>query len=679
MLADAVFIIRTLRPDVIITRFSLEAGGTHGHHTASARLGLEAFKAAADPKFHPEQGLAPWQAKRIVWNAWSPEGNVKLPTGTVFWDSSLYSPLLGSSYGELAALSRSMHKSQGFGAAPLHDGNVENFAPLDGEPAKTSIFDGVDATWGRVPGAEKVGVLLTKAANEFNVDAPAASLPVLLSALDELRKVQANPWRDQKLAELTEVVANCAGLFVEASGATSSVVPGGKLKLNVFVLNRSSAALKLDEVKVLSATSSSSNAVALERGKAQKFELLVDVPENAELSTPYFLEQTPAKGSWTIADSRPIGAPELPSPFTVEYRFSVGTQWFTVRRAAYFKWTDPTVGERYRPIEVLPAVVAKPGGDLLMFTDAQPKPLEVVLSANAYGQKGEVKLSLPEGATAEPASVPFALEKKGDEVTVRFKVKGGKTDGSLSVLVNGNPAHSLTRIEYGHIPFQTVLTPAQVRLVRVELKRGKTTRVGYIAGAGDDVPAALRQVGYDVTMLSDAALRTEPLNKYDAIVVGIRAYNVNAKLPGVQDRLMQYVKDGGTVVAQYNTKNWLSSVPAQLGPWPFEISQDRVTDEDAIVTRDAHAIFKAPNALTDADFTGWVQERGLYFGAKWDSKYETPITMNDPGETPSKGSLLIAKHGKGRFVYTGLSFFRQLPAGVPGAYRLFANLIDHGS
>jgi hypothetical protein len=250
-------------------------------------------------------------------------------------------------------------------------------------------------------------------------------------------------------------------------------------------------------------------------------------------------------------------------------------------------------------------------------------------------------------------------------------------DGSLSVLVNGNAARSLTRIEYGHIPFQTVLSPAQVRLVRVELKRGKTTRVGYVAGAGDDVPAALRQVGYDVTMLSDAALRTEPLAKFDAIVIGIRAYNVNAKLPGVQDRLMQYVKDGGTVVAQYNTRNWLSSVPAQLGPWPFEISQDRVTDEDAVVTRDAHVVFKSPNALTDADFTGWVQERGLYFGAKWDSKYETPITMNDPGEAPSKGSLLIAKHGKGRFVYTGLSFFRQLPAGVPGAYRLFANLIDH--
>ncbi|MFO0598004.1 MAG: PIG-L family deacetylase [Myxococcaceae bacterium] len=674
VLADAVFIVRSLRPDLIITRFSLEAGGTHGHHTASARLALEAFKAAADPAFHPEQGLPPWQARRIVWNAWSPEGNVKLPPGTVFWDSSLYSPLLGRSYGELAALSRSMHKSQGFGAAPIHDGSVENFAPLDGEPAKTSLFDGIDATWARVPGAEKVSALLARAANEFQVDDPSKSLPVLLTALDELRKVPAHPWKEQKLGELTEVIAHSAGLFVEAASVTTSVVPGGVVTLKVVALNRSSAALKLDGVQVLG-TSASPQAV-LERGKAQQLELKVEVPNDTPLSSPFFLEQPPSPGTWTIAEGQPFEVPELPSPFTVEYRFSVGAQSFSLKRAAYFKWTDPTVGERYRPIEVLPAVVARPASELLLFTDAQPKTLDVTLTAQADDQRGEVKL---DGATTEPASLPFALAKKGDEVTVRFKVKPPKSDGRLSVLVNGNATRSLTRVEYAHIPFQTVLAPAQVRVVRFELKRGRTQRVGYVPGAGDEVPAALRQVGYEVTLLSDAALRTERLAQFDAIVIGVRAYNVNARLPQVQTRLMDYVRDGGTLVAQYNTRNWLSSVPAQLGPWPFEISQDRVTDETAAVVREAHVIFKSPNALSDADFAGWVQERGLYFATKWDARYETPVSMNDPGEPPSKGSVLVARHGKGRFVYTGLSFFRQLPAGVPGAYRLFANLLDHGS
>lgn len=677
VLADTVFLIRTLRPDVIITRFSPEAGGTHGHHTASARIALEAFKAAADPKFHPEQQLAPWQARRIVWNAWSPEPGLKLPPGTVQADSSLFSPLLGYSYGELAAQSRSMHKSQGFGAAPLHDGNLENFAPLDGVPAKTSIFEDLDTSWARVPGSTRVASLLAQALKTYTLDAPSKSIPVLLQAYDALQKLPANPWKEEKLAQLTEVIANCAGLFVEASAPSWSVVPGGKLTLNVMVLNRSSAALKLDEVKVLGASATPASALA--QGKAQKLELTVEVPATTQPTSPFFLEQPPTAGSWTIAEGRPFSSPELPSPFVVEYRFSVGTQSFALRRGASFKWTDPTVGERYRPIEVLPPVVAKAGNELLLFTDAQARSLAVTVTANTDAQQGTLSLTLPEGVTAEPAARPFTLAKKGDEATVVFKVKAGLAGGAIGVSIDGAPAFTLTRIEYAHIPFQVVLTPARVRAVGVDLKRGKTAKVGYVAGAGDDVAAALEQAGYEVTMLSDAALKSESLARFDAIVLGIRAYNVNSKLPAVQDRLMQYVKDGGTLLTQYNTKNWLSSVPVQMGPYPFELSQDRVTDEDAIVTREPHPLFKSPNALSDADFTGWVQERGLYFGAKWDARYETPLTMNDPGEAPQKGSLLVAKYGKGRFIYTGLAFFRQLPAGVPGAYRLFANLLDHGT
>lgn len=683
VLADAVWIIRSLRPDVIITRFSPDQKDTHGHHTASARLALEAFKAAADPQFHPEQleRVTVWQARRIVWNAWSRDPAMVLPPGTIQWDSSLYSPLLGYSYGELAAQSRSMHKSQGFGAAPIHDGSVENFAPLAGEQATKSIFDGIELSWKRVAGAEKLAAALSKAIADYKVETPASSIPALLLALEELRKLPPNPWKDQKLTELSDVIADCAGLFVEASADTTSVVPGSKLKLNVMVLNRSSAALKLDAVKVLAA--SATPTAVLEKGKAQKLELTVEAP--AELSSPYWLDQPPSKGTWTMSDDQPIGAPELSSPFLVEYRFTAGTQSFTLRRTASFKWTDPTAGERYRPIEVLPPVVVKPGAELLAFTDLTAKPLEVTIAANADAQQGQVRLQLPEGFTSEPATAPFTLEKKGQQTKVTFKVKPGAKAQSSATLTAvatigaASYARSLTRLEYPHIPIQTVLAPAEVKLLRVELKRGKTSRVGYIAGAGDDVAPALRQVGYDVTFLSDAALANEQLGRYDAIVVGIRAYNVNPRLPAVTERLLQYVKDGGTLVAQYNTRNWLSSVPAQLGPFPFEISQDRVTNEEARVSFENHRVMTAPNSITDADFSGWVQERGLYFGAKWDPRYETPLSMNDANESPSKGSLLIAKHGKGRFVYTGLSFFRQLPAGVPGAYRLFANLLDHGT
>jgi LmbE family N-acetylglucosaminyl deacetylase len=677
VLADTVFIIRSLRPDVIITRFSPEAGTTHGHHTASARIALEAFKAAADPTFHPEQALAPWQAHRIVWNAWSPEPGTTLPPGTVQANSSLFSPLLGYSYGELAAHSRSMHKSQGFGAAPLHDGSTENFVPLDGVAAKASIFEDIDTSWARVPGTEKLASLLARAVKDYALDSPSTSIPVLVQAYEELQKLPTNPWKETKLAELTQVIASCAGLFVEASAPTWSVVPGGTLTLNVMVLNRSSAAIRLDEVTVLSARATPTSVLA--QGKTLKLELRVDVPSNAEPTSPYFLEKTPTTGSWTLAEGKPFASPELPTPFIVEYTFNIGTQLFALRRPAYFKWTDPTVGERYRPIEVLPPVVAKASNELLVFTDAQPRVLEVTVTANTDVQKGTLALVLPEGVTAEPASQTFALDKKGEEATLVFKVKSSRAEGAIGVSLDGTPALTLTRVEYAHIPFQVVLSPARVRAVRVELHRGKTRRIGYVAGAGDDVASALKQSGYEVTMLSDAALRIESLSRFDAIVLGIRAYNVNLKLAAVRDRLMQYVKDGGTLVTQYNTKNWLSSVPVQMGPFPFELSQERVTDEAAVVTRDAHRLFTTPNAITDADFTGWVQERGLYFGTQWDPRYDTPLAMNDPGESPQKGGLLFAKHGKGRFIYTGLSFFRQLPAGVPGAYRLFANLLDHGT
>ncbi|MGV3619804.1 MAG: PIG-L family deacetylase [Archangium sp.] len=675
VLADAVFIVRTLRPDLIITRFPLEAGGTHGHHTASARLAVEAFNAAADPKFHPEWPV--WQAKRIVWNAWSPDRMAKLPEGSVQYDTSQFSGLLGYSYGELAAESRSQHKSQGFGAAPVHESSLENFAPLGGEAAKTSIFDGITTTWKRVPGSYVFAATLAKATSDFRVDDPARSVPTLLEALEALRKMPDNPWKKQKLVDLTELIARCSGLFLEASADTWSTTPGAKVKLNVFAVNRSDVQLKLESVKVLNASNTAASVLA--RGKPNRFELEVEVPN--ELSSPYWLAQPPGKGTWTMAESQPIGPPELASPFVVGFKLSVGGESFTLERAAYFKWTDPTVGERYRPIEILPAVVVKPAAELIAFTDLTAKELKFTVTANADAQAGELKLSLPDGYVSEPAAQKFTIEKRGGSQELSFKVKPTKKDAPSGAItaVAGSFSQSLTRVDYPHIPMQTVLTPAQVKVMRVDLKRGKTKRVGYIAGAGDEVASALTQVGYEVVSLSDEALRTGNLSRFDAIVVGIRAYNVNPRLPAVYDRLMQYVKDGGTLVTQYNTKNWLSSVPAQLGPYPFEISQERVTDEDAVVMRDKHVFFTSPNVLDDADFHGWVQERGLYFGAKWDTKYETPITMNDPNEPPSKGALLTTKYGKGRFVYTGLSFFRQLPAGVPGAYRLFANLLEHGN
>ncbi len=599
VLGDAVKVVRDVKPDVIITRFALEGGDTHGHHTASARLALEAFKAAADPAFEPGLG-PPWQARRIVWNSWKED-----PKGLQL-DSSAFNPLLGLTYGELAATSRSMHKSQGFGAAPIHGPSPEWLIHLAGEPGK-SLFDGIDTTWSRVPGSQPLQKLLEQAVREFRYEKPSASVPVLLKALDAMRALKGAP--SHKVAELESLIAGCAGVFVEAAASSYSVVPPGPLEVTLTALVRTDAPLKLKEVRL-------SDGQTAQPGKAT-----------------LKVEQAP----WA------------------DFVFDA----FTLRREVQFKWVDPTVGERYRPVELLPPVTVKPDSTLLVFADDKPKTLKVVVTAQADAQSGEV------------LGQKYALAKKGDSAELKLTVK--PANGTLSLGLS-----TLTRIEYAHIPVQTVLAPADVKLVRVPLQRGRVTRIGYVPGAGDEVAQSLRQVGYEVTLLDDEALRVKPLDGYDAIVVGIRAYNVNPKLPSYRARLMQYVEKGGTLLLQYNTKNRVSDVPPELGPWPFELSNDRVTDETAEVVLDKHPVATKPNALAPADFDGWVQERGLYFAGKWDERYVTPISMHDPKEDPKKGSLLVAKHGKGTFIYTGLAFFRQLPAGVPGAYRLFANLLAHG-
>ncbi len=672
VLSDAVWVIRTLKPDVIITRFPQEAGDTHGHHTASARIAFEAFTAAADAAFHPEQlaHTTVWQAKRIVWNAWSRDpGEKAFATKPMTMNSSAFNPLLGLSYGELAADSRSMHKSQGFGAAPVHGPSAEQFVWLAGAQG-SSLFDGVDLTWRRVPGSEKLAALLTKAAAELKVDHPAASVPTLLLALDAMRALPENPYKAQKLKELTEVIVDCAGLFLEAAATDFTANPGGTLEVTATALNRSETPVSL-------------KGVTLADGVPNTQKLTLKVPADAPLSSPYWLDAPPEKGTWVVTDQLKIGTPESPPAMTVDFALIFADHALTVTRPVIFKWTDPTVGERYRPLEVLPPVLVKASAPVMMFEAASAKALRVSVKSTADNQAGTVDLQLPAGWSADKPSQAFSLAKKGSEAELTFAIKPGPTNGSLLVSAKvGDTAWSrgLTRIDYPHIPMQSMLPVAEVRLVRLTLAKGKT-KLGYLAGAGDEVADSLRQVGYEVTALTDEAVRTKPLNGFDAIVIGIRAYNVNPRMASVYQPLMKYVSDGGTLVVQYNTKNWVSNVPAEMGPYPFEVSQDRVTDENAAVSFDLpkHHVLTTPNALTAADFEGWVQERGLYFAGNIDGRYETPLSMHDPDEAPKKGSLIVAKHGKGTFIYTGLAFFRQLPAGVPGAYRLFANLLAHGA
>ncbi len=427
-------------------------------------------------------------------------------------------------------------------------------------------------------------------------------------------------------------------------------------------------------------------------GAAAPFELKASVKLPAELAptTPYWLEAPPDAGLYR-ADPTFIGLPERASPVEVTFVFTIGGRKFTVARPVSYKWTDPVMGERYRPLEVTPAVSVRPETGVLMFPRGVTQTLSVRLVAGVPSATGVLRPEAPAGWTVEPASAPFALGAVGSEAALTFHLRlntgAGKPPAPALLRVvaevgGAQFSRGVVRIEHAHIPIQTYLLPSDVRLVALDLAiAGK--RIGYIPGPGDEVPASLRQVGYEVSILDDEALAAggAALARFDAIVVGVRAFNTNERLRAAHAPLMSYVNGGGTLVLQYNTNNRLAPLAVPLGPWPFEIGQKRVTDETAAVTFSApgHPALTTPNAIGAADFEGWVQERGLYFAEKWAGNYQTPLAMHDPGEAPQAGSLLWVRSGKGTFVYTGLAFFRQLPAGVPGAYRLFANLLAGGN
>jgi LmbE family N-acetylglucosaminyl deacetylase len=704
VLADVVAVIRQFRPDVIVTRFSPQPSDTHGHHTASAMLALEAFRAAADPRFHPEQlarGLAPWQARRIFWNrsSWAIKPGDDL-TGDIKVDVDGYNPLLGASYGEIAADSRSMHKSQGFGVARTRAPIVEYFRvladadPKAGAAARPSILDGIDVSWRRFPAAAGVDGLIAKAVAGFDPAHPGRSIPALAAIDAALDGVPDAGWRADKRKEVGDLVLACAGLFAEATAPDYRAVAGGAVEISATAVARLPADVKLETLRWPFAD----KAVPVGRALGAPFEAkqTVTLPADLPPTTPYWLESAPSPGLYEIGAPALVGAPESPPPLAVDFDFAAGGRHFAVRRAVAFKWTDPVMGERYRPLEITPAVSVRPDASALLFPSRTPKKLTIELTAGAPSLTGTLRIETNSaGWGATPSPIPFTLGAVGS--TARFELEVGPRAGNKG----GAPAsgavgllrfvaesggqrfeRGVVRIEHPHIPIQTTLVDAHVRTVPVRLATGGVSKIGYFPGPGDEVPASLRSVGYDVTLLSEDAVsrNTGALARFDAIVIGVRAFNTSERLRAAHDALMSYVERGGTLVVQYNTNNRLAPLTAPLGPWPFDIGQKRVTDETAKVdvTLPKHPALTTPNGIDASDFADWVQERGLYFADKWDSHYETPLAMHDPGEPALAGSLLWGRHGKGTFIYTGLAFFRQLPAGVPGAYRLFANLLAGG-
>lgn len=685
VLGDAVWVIRQFQPDVIICRFPADSRAGHGHHTASAMIAAEAFEAAADPKRYPEQlkYVQPWQAKRLLWNTYS-FGSINTTAPDQYKiDVGAFNFLLGRGYGEIAAESRSQHKSQGFGVPASRGSALEYFTTIKGDAPVHSLLDGINTTWERVPGGKAIGRLVDKALADYSIDDPAASVPALLAIRKAITALPDGYWKTQKLKETEQLVLACAGLWVEAYSATPVVVPGQPLQTSVQLINNSQVPVRMQTIR-LPGKDSAFNNQALVFDKLLTIPQSITVPPAAAVSQPYWLEEQHPLGTYSIKDQQLVGRPENVPALQATIDLEIGGQAFRLVRPLQYKHTDPVKGELYEPLVIAPRVVANLGNQVFIFTEPQPQPVSVKLKAMADSTDGTVRLQLPAGFKCSPESQPFGLARKGDETALLFNIAPVQVNGSnrvdtftVAATSNGQVyTQSLQSINYDHIPPITLFPPAAARLVRVHLQHNGN-RLGYIAGAGDMVATALRQVGYQVTALDEKDIMSGNLQQYDAIITGVRAYNTNERLKYWQPRLMEYVKNGGTLLVQYNTNSPL--VTSQLGPFPFTLSRgERVTDETAKVTllQPDDATMHYPNELTQHDFDGWVQERGLYFTGNADPSYKKLFVMNDKGEQPLDGGTLVASYGKGRYVYTSLSFFRQLPAGVPGAYRLFVNLIS---
>jgi LmbE family N-acetylglucosaminyl deacetylase len=702
VLSDMVRVIREFRPDVLVTRFSPKPTPTHGHHTASAVLAIEAFRLAADPAAFPEQlrEFRPWQARRIVHNvglgaaAANPGGgmavagapaNVPDGPGVVKVEVGGRDPVSGESFAAIAARSRGMHKTQGFGigSPPVNEGSrIEPFVLLAGDAATNDLLDGVDTTWNRVPGGGgEIARSIDEAIAKFNVQDPAASVPALLAIRRRLAALPADPMVSDKREQLDRIIQACLGLEVDTVVDRAEVVPGETLKLRHTAVVRSRIPVRWTAVRYPSAHHAINQAITLRSNQPVVRKTSQVVPASTPPSQPYWLRTEGTAGLFEVDDPSLIGRAENPATLPLEYVFDVGGQTLVIAGEP-MPAADPAKPALRRRLEVIAPVSLRFIAAVRLFAPGAAQPVTVELTAARARASGTVQLVAPAGWTVMPSAQPFRLAAPGERARFTFTVTAPPQLATAvlgaSVEINGRRFdQQRVEIHYDHLPLQLLQPPARAKAVSLELAtRGR--HVGYLPGAGDDVPAALEQMGYEVTSLTGADLTTERLRGLDAVVLGIRAFNVRTDLAERLAALFAYVEAGGTVVAQYNTLDGLRE--GWLAPFPLRLSRDRVTDEHAPVTILApeHPVLTTPNRITAADFEGWVQERGLYFPDQWDERFTAILASGDADETPLKGGLLVARHGKGYFVYTSLAWFRQLPEAVTGAYRLFANLVSLG-
>lgn len=688
VLADFVYIIRYYKPDIMITRFATDGSGGHGHHTASALLAEEAFKAAGDPGRFPEQlaTVDVWQPKRLLYNNAArfrnPEADM---SGNIPLNVGKYNPLLGRSYGEIAGLSRSMHKSQGFGSANAKGEILEYFKPIAGDTPKEDIFEDIPTGLDRIKGSQRFAKLVDSIQKQLNLFEPQQIVPLLIKAHKAAQEMKDKFWREIKTREVEDLMLACTGMWLETCSTETYLTPGETATIQLLGINRSDIPITLDSLRIGNNTFSLQKS--LEENKAYSDKISIQVPEHKSNGGPYWLKTWPEKGVFDLDNQEQLKKPVDEAHLEAQIAVTIGGTPLQFSRPVLYKWVDPTQGEQFRLTEMVPPVMLNIPDPVILFTKNEPRVFKIQLRAGKDKVQGELRLDLPSGFKTEPEKLSFSQDKKNQETLLEFKIyppaswSESKTFSIKAVATVDGVTYSrgFREIKYDHIPIQ-VLFPESVASVVLLEWRGNNRSVAYIPGAGDEVRKGIEAMGYMVTELAADQLEKTDLTRFQTIVMGIRAFNTSERLIANLPLLHQYVQEGGNLIVQYNTNSWAGPLKTEFGPLPLKIGRSRVTDENAPIDFDKNdPLMIYPNRISERDFQGWVQERGLYFASEWDPAYRTPFKMADPGEELQQGSLVILPHGKGNFIYTGIAFFRQIPAGVPGAFRLLSNLIEAGN
>ena len=693
VLSDVVWAIRKFQPDVIINRFDHRSPGTtHGHHTASAMLGFEAFDKVNDATVFPEQlkWVQTWQPRRLFFNTswWFYGSREKFDkadkSNLTQFQMGVYYQSLGKSNQEIAALSRSRHQSQGFGSTGTRGDEDEYLEFLKGEMPKdkTNIFDGIDTSWNRIKGGKQIGEILSSVEKNFDFKNPSASIPELVKAYQLIQKLDENHWKNIKTEEIKKIMSSCAGLYLEAVAGNQESTQGSIVKLKLEAINRSNINMVWKSYETFPSSPVSFLEIPLENNKSNSKNIELSISENSNFTDPYWLKENGTVGMYRVDDQKNIGIPDVIRQAKITFLIEISGVTIPFERNIVYKMNDDVKGEVYQPFDIVPIATSSIAEKVYIFNNGKSKIVNVKITAGKDNIAGNAKLEVPNNWLVTPKEILFTLDRKGEEQTVSFTVLPSKEASEVylkSIITIDNKTFDKEQINinYNHIYKQIVLKQAEAKAIKLDIKTNNE-RIAYIMGAGDEVPKSLSQMGYQVSIIKAEDISTEKLLNFDVVMTGIRAYNVVTALGYKQNILFDFVKNGKTMIVQYNTLDDL--VTKELAPFPLKISRDRVTEENAKITflKPDHPILNTPNKITIKDFEGWKQEQGLYYPNEFDAAFSPILSANDKGETPKKGALLVAKYGKGNYIYTGLSFFRELPEGVAGAYRLLANMIAIG-